>query len=87
MNRFSRIFIALLVILLVVAAIVIYHDHTTIASLRAQANITAQRDLIREHCTSSDPVEHAKCADDLQTLSDMLSAFSKTLPPAPATSK
>lgn len=83
MNRFSRILIAVLVILLIVAAIVIYHDRTTISSLRAQANITTQRDIIREHCTSSDALEHAKCADDLQTLSDMLSSFSKTLP-APA---
>lgn len=73
-----------LAILLIIALVVIYSDHKTIKNLQSQANITTQRDVIREHCTSEDPEVRKLCADDLQKLSDLLGQFSKTLPPAPA---
>jgi hypothetical protein len=68
-------------VLLVIAIIIIWNDHKTITALEAPArqNITAQRDIIREDCTATDADSRLKCADDLQSLSDLLAQFSKTI--------
>jgi hypothetical protein len=75
-----------LALFLVIAIIVIVNDRTTISRLRspAQQNITAQRDIIREDCAGTDADSQKKCADDLQSLSDLLGEFSKNLHPAAA---
>ena len=77
----ARTIAVLLAILLVITAVIIYNDNKTIAALKApaQMNITAQRDIIREDCTASDPASQAKCGDDLQSLSDLLAKFSKNM--------
>ncbi len=74
-------FIALgLVLALIIAAFVIWNQHQAIVALKAPAaqNITMQRDIIREDCSKSDADSIARCADDLQSLSDLLAQFSKT---------
>lgn len=43
------------------------------------ANITAQRDVVREYCTKTDQESKDNCAKALQDLSDMLREFSSTL--------
>ena len=40
-------------------------------------NITATRDSIREDCVGTDEASKAKCAMDLQNLSDTLTEFTK----------
>lgn len=67
---------------LIISLLVIWNDHKTIKALQdpAHQNITAQRDIIREDCSATDPVSKEKCADDLQALSELLGEFSKTLP-------
>ena len=76
-----QIIAGLLGILLVIAIIVVVNQHKTITELKcpAKQNITAQRDIIREDCTATDPNSVERCADDLQALSDLLAQFSKAV--------
>lgn len=71
-----------LLFLLVVAIGFLIKDHTTIATLKAQAeqNLTAKRDVIREDCAATDAEAGKRCADDLQALSDLLAKFRVTAP-------
>lgn len=66
-------------ILLAIAVIVAWNDTRTISKLEApgKQNITAQQDTIREDCAASDADSRARCADDLQRLSDLLAQFGK----------
>lgn len=75
----ARMFAWILGILLVVALVVIWNDSRTISDLKnpARNNITAQQDIIREDCSANDPDSRARCADDLQHLSDLLNSFAK----------
>lgn len=68
-------------VLLIIAIIVIVHDHGVIKELRspAQQNISAQADIIRQDCAGTDVTSQEKCANDLQALSDLLGKFSKNM--------
>jgi hypothetical protein len=45
------------------------------------ANISAQKDVVRESCAKTDQASKDICAKELQDMSDMLREFSATLAP------
>lgn len=77
----ARVIIGFLVAALIICAVVIWNNNQTIAKLEApgKQNISAQADVIRTDCSASDADSQARCADDLQQLSDLLAKFSKTM--------
>ena len=81
----ARTIAGVLGVLLIIALVVVWNDGQKIAQLNASGkqNISATADTIRQDCSSTDPVAHAKCGDDLQQLSDLLAQFSKGLPTTP----
>ena len=66
---FAWTLVGVLAVLLLIAAYFL-----TIPAAKDQ-NVTAQRDLIREHCSQTDADSKAACAKDLQDLGDMLREF------------
>jgi cell division protein FtsX len=76
----TRTIAVILAIALLVALGVIWNDQSTIKDLKDpnKQNITLQGDVIRQDCTATDATSQAKCADDLQNLSDLLSRFKKS---------
>jgi hypothetical protein len=79
--------IGVLAVALIVSLFFNFHEPATLGSVleNGKQDITAQRDKIREDCSSTDAAVRKQCGDDLQELADILREFSKDLDKATTT--